>query len=159
MWTLATNDPAWLPALRPESWLCPPGNAPHAIGLNLLPDRHLEISWLDAGCQQGLKCERVIDDSAFGVRARIKQSFRIDPKSKPVYAQVYESEEIASLNYWLELLAGIATLGLVLDSPAVVIGAMLISPLVGPILAAGLALAAGDFYLGVKSVVNVRVGR
>ncbi len=102
--------------------------------------------------------QRVIDDSAFGVRARIEQSLRIDPKSKPrVYAQVYESAEIASLNYWLELVfsAGIATLGLVLDSPAVVIGAMLISPLVGPILAAGLALAAGDFYLGVKSVVNV----
>jgi uncharacterized hydrophobic protein (TIGR00271 family) len=32
---------------------------------------------------------------------------------------------------------------------------MLISPLMGPILAAGLALAAGDFYLGVKSAVNV----
>ena len=102
--------------------------------------------------------QRMIDHSAFDVRARIEQSLRIDPKSKPrVYAQVYESAEIASLNYWLELVfsAGIATLGLVLDSPAVVIGAMLISPLMGPILAAGLALAAGDFYLGVKSVVNV----
>jgi uncharacterized membrane protein len=73
-------------------------------------------------------------------RARIEQSLRIDPKSKPrVYAQVYEASEIVSLNYWLELVfsAGIATLGLVLDSPAVVIGAMLISPLMGPILAAG----------------------
>lgn len=91
-------------------------------------------------------------------RARIEQSLRIDPKSKPrVYAQVYEASEIVSLNYWLELVfsAGIATLGLVLDSPAVVIGAMLISPLMGPILAAGLALAAGDLYLGLKSAVNV----
>jgi uncharacterized hydrophobic protein (TIGR00271 family) len=96
--------------------------------------------------------------SAFHLRVRIEQSLRIDPKSKPrVYSQVYESAEIASLNYWLELVfsAGIATLGLVLDSPAVVIGAMLISPLMGPILAAGLALAAGDFYLGVRSMVNV----
>ena len=91
-------------------------------------------------------------------RARIEQSLRIDPKSKPrVYAQVYEASEIVSLNYWLELVfsAGIATLGLVLDSPAVVIGAMLISPLMGPILAAGLALAAGDLYLGLKSAVNL----
>jgi uncharacterized hydrophobic protein (TIGR00271 family) len=98
------------------------------------------------------------DHSAFDLRVRIEQSLRIDLQSKPrVYAQVYESAEIASLNYWLELVfsAGIATLGLVLDSPAVVIGAMLISPLMGPILAAGLALAASDFYLGVKSVVNV----
>jgi uncharacterized hydrophobic protein (TIGR00271 family) len=95
---------------------------------------------------------------AFDLRIRIEHSLRIDPKAKPrVYAQVYEAAEIASLNYWLELVfaAGIATLGLVLDSPAVVIGAMLISPLMGPILAAGLALAAGDFYLGVKSVVNL----
>ncbi len=91
----------------------------------------------------------------FDLHIRIEQSLRIDPKSKPrVYAQVYEAAEIASLNYWLELAfsAGIATLGLVLDSPAVVIGAMLISPLMGPTLAAALALAAGDFYLGVKSV-------
>lgn len=98
------------------------------------------------------------DHSAFDLRVHIERSLRIDPRSKPrVYAQVYESAEIASLNYWLELVfsAGIATLGLVLDSPAVVIGAMLISPLMGPILAAGLALAAGDFYLGVRSMVNV----
>ena len=40
--------------------------------------------------------------------------------------------------------AGIAVLGLVLSSPAVVIGAMLISPLMGPILGAGFALATGD---------------
>ena len=40
--------------------------------------------------------------------------------------------------------AGIAILGLILSSPAVVIGAMLISPLMGPILGAGFALAIGD---------------
>lgn len=40
--------------------------------------------------------------------------------------------------------AGIAILGLLLSSPAVVIGAMLLSPLMGPILGAGFALAVGD---------------
>ncbi|NJM51007.1 MAG: DUF389 domain-containing protein [Sphingomonadales bacterium] len=40
--------------------------------------------------------------------------------------------------------AGIAILGLILSSPAVVIGAMLLSPLMGPILGAGFALATGD---------------
>jgi uncharacterized hydrophobic protein (TIGR00271 family) len=91
-------------------------------------------------------------------RARVEQWLRIVPQSKPrVYAQIFEAAEVTSLNYWLELVfsAGIATLGLVLNSPAVVIGAMLISPLMGPILAAGLALAAGDLYLGVKSAVNL----
>ena len=40
--------------------------------------------------------------------------------------------------------AGIAVLGLLLSSPAVVIGAMLLSPLMGPIIGAGFALAVGD---------------
>jgi uncharacterized hydrophobic protein (TIGR00271 family) len=40
--------------------------------------------------------------------------------------------------------AGIAVLGLLLSSPAVVIGAMLISPLMGPILGLGFALATFD---------------
>ena len=40
--------------------------------------------------------------------------------------------------------AGIAILGLLLSSPAVVIGAMLLSPLMGPIMGAGFALAVGD---------------
>ena len=39
--------------------------------------------------------------------------------------------------------AGIAILGLLLSSPAVVIGAMLLSPLMSPILGAGFALATG----------------
>jgi uncharacterized hydrophobic protein (TIGR00271 family) len=88
------------------------------------------------------------------VRERIEKALRIKSNQKPrIYTQIYQSAEIASLNYWLEILfaAGIATLGLVLNSPAVVIGAMLISPLMGPILAAGLSLAAGDLYLGVRS--------
>lgn len=37
--------------------------------------------------------------------------------------------------------AGIAILGLLLSSPAVVIGAMLISPLMGPIIGLGFGLA------------------
>ena len=40
--------------------------------------------------------------------------------------------------------AGIAVLGLILSSPAVVIGAMLLSPLMGPIIGAGFALAIWD---------------
>ncbi|KWV92244.1 hypothetical protein AUC45_07340 [Erythrobacter sp. YT30] len=41
--------------------------------------------------------------------------------------------------------AGIAVLGLLLSSPAVVIGAMLLSPLMDPIMGLGFALAIGDF--------------
>lgn len=42
--------------------------------------------------------------------------------------------------------AGIAVLGLLLSSPAVVIGAMLLSPLMDPIMGLGFALAIGDYH-------------
>ncbi len=47
--------------------------------------------------------------------------------------------------FMLAMSAGIAVLGLLLSSPAVVIGAMLIAPLMGPIIGAGFALAIGDY--------------
>jgi len=49
----------------------------------------------------------------------------------------------------------IALLGLLLNSPAVIIGAMLISPLMGPILSCGLALTVADGRMGRKAAVNI----
>ena len=89
---------------------------------------------------------------------RIQAWLRIRGSDKPkVYSQVLASTEINSLSYWLEILfsAGIAAFGLVESSPAVIIGAMLISPLMGPIMATGLALAVGDLYMGIKAVLNL----
>ena len=94
----------------------------------------------------------------FLLRPRFEKILRVDPESKPaVYLQVFDGADLQNVNYWLELFlsAGIATLGLVLSSPAVVIGAMLVSPLMGPIIAAGLALAAADLYLGIKSSLQL----
>jgi uncharacterized hydrophobic protein (TIGR00271 family) len=91
-------------------------------------------------------------------RRNIARLLRVSDESKPqLYARVFTSAEVSDLNYWLEILfsIGIATLGLIINSPAVVIGAMLISPLLGPITANGLALALGDFYLGIKSAVTL----
>jgi uncharacterized hydrophobic protein (TIGR00271 family) len=91
---------------------------------------------------------------------RLETWLRIPPTAKPnVYRQIFETAEIRSLSYWLEIFfaAGIATFGLVENSPGVIIGAMLISPLMGPIMATGLALAVGDLYLGVKAVLNLIV--
>ncbi|MFN9608311.1 MAG: DUF389 domain-containing protein, partial [Pseudanabaena sp.] len=48
-------------------------------------------------------------------------------------------------------------MGLVLSSPAVIIGAMLISPLMGPILSLGLALATGDFVLLARAIANLTI--
>ncbi|MXP44921.1 DUF389 domain-containing protein [Allopontixanthobacter sediminis] len=47
--------------------------------------------------------------------------------------------------FMIAMSAGIAVLGLLLSSPAVVIGAMLLSPLMGPIIGLGFAMAIGEF--------------
>ena len=85
----------------------------------------------------------------------LQKWLRIDPRNRPrVYEQVYDTADFTNLQYWLGIVfsAGIATFGLVQNSPAVIIGAMLISPLMGPIMATGLGLAVGDFYLALKAI-------
>lgn len=54
--------------------------------------------------------------------------------------------------------AGIAVLGLLLSSPAVVIGAMLISPLMSPILGLGFSLALFDFTEMRRAVIALAIG-
>ena len=59
--------------------------------------------------------------------------------------------------YWIQLTLamGIATLGLVLGSTAVVIGAMLVSPLMGPILELGMGFAVGSAFLVLRASLRV----
>lgn len=54
--------------------------------------------------------------------------------------------------------AGIAVLGLLLSSPAVVIGAMLLSPLMSPIIGLGFSLALFDYKEMRKSLVTMAAG-
>jgi uncharacterized hydrophobic protein (TIGR00271 family) len=82
----------------------------------------------------------------------------VSPERKEeLYLELARSTTLTDPAYWLQTVfaAGIATLGLVLNSPAVIIGAMLISPLMGPILAGGLALASGDLILGLRAGLNL----
>ncbi len=74
-----------------------------------------------------------------------------------IYLDLSKSATLRDTSYWLQILfsSGIAILGMVLNSTAVVIGAMLISPLMGPILAGGLAFASGDVILGGRAIVNI----
>jgi uncharacterized hydrophobic protein (TIGR00271 family) len=78
-------------------------------------------------------------------------------RRESIYLELSRSASLLDGSYWLQVFfsAGIATLGLALNSPAVIIGAMLISPLMGPILANGLALAAGDLILGIRAMVKL----
>lgn len=78
-------------------------------------------------------------------------------RKEEVYLGICDSVSLRDVSYWIEVLfaAGIATLGLVLNSPAVIIGAMLISPLMGSILGNGLALAAGDVVLAMRAILKL----
>ena len=78
-------------------------------------------------------------------------------RKEQVYLDIADSVSLTDTSYWIQVLfaAGIATLGLVLNSPAVIIGAMLISPLMGSILANGLALATGDIILALRAILNL----
>ncbi|GAA0271368.1 hypothetical protein GCM10009127_09450 [Alteraurantiacibacter aestuarii] len=58
----------------------------------------------------------------------------------------------------ISMSAGIAILGLLLSSPAVVIGAMLLSPLMDPIMGVGFALAVGDFQWLRQSARSLAIG-
>ncbi len=92
------------------------------------------------------------------IRAWLAHSLGIQPETKiEIYSDVSQAATLLDAVYWLQIFfaAGIATLGLVLNSPAVIIGAMLISPLMGPILSGGLALSAGDLVLGIRVAVNL----
>ncbi|MGA1621779.1 MAG: DUF389 domain-containing protein [Synechocystis sp.] len=89
---------------------------------------------------------------AFGANLDLTDAHKVK-----IYEQLCESVSLKDISYWLEVIlaAGIATLGLVLNSPAVIIGAMLISPLMGTILANGLGLAAGDIILWLRAAFNL----
>lgn len=75
-----------------------------------------------------------------------------------VLADVYKNISFRGANLWILACAIIiASIGLNVNSTAVVIGAMLISPLMGPIVGVGFGLATYDFTLLKKSWKNLFV--
>ncbi|MEH6792423.1 DUF389 domain-containing protein [Parasphingorhabdus sp.] len=74
-----------------------------------------------------------------------RMAVRADVDQQAVIDKVHEDSGFTPhFAFMTSMSAGIAILGLLLSSPAVVIGAMLLSPLMGPIMGAGFALAIGD---------------
>lgn len=68
-----------------------------------------------------------------------------------------ERHHTEAASYWTQLVlaAGIATFGLVLDSGAVIIGAMLVAPLMGPIVELAMGLAVGSALLAIRSAIRI----
>ena len=88
-----------------------------------------------------------------GIQNRIARAFGIAPADRTASVAKLLTPSRDRAGYWLQLLLSmtIATLGLVLDSTAVVIGAMLVSPLMGPIVGLGMGLAIGSPFLVLRS--------
>ena len=82
-----------------------------------------------------------------------------DRESEQVTVEaIREGIEFKGSTIWILIFAiFIASLGLNTNSTAVIIGAMLISPLMGPIMGIGLGLGINDFELIKKSFRNLGV--
>jgi uncharacterized hydrophobic protein (TIGR00271 family) len=94
------------------------------------------------------------DAALYRLQNRLSRALGVDPLRRgDVVAAMMSERGMGTLPYWLLLLAasGIATFGLALDSTGVVIGAMLVSPLMAPIVAFGAALSVGSSWLLVRA--------
>ena len=88
----------------------------------------------------------------------VKRCFNVMPgkaSEDNVIEQITEGVDFHGANLWILILAiFIASLGLNVNSTAVIIGAMLISPLMGPIIGMGLAIGTADLNLFRKAIIN-----
>ena len=92
------------------------------------------------------------------VYARRLFSLRDDTDEELTIAEIKASVDFRGGTLWALVLAiVVASVGLNVNSTAVIIGAMLISPLMGPIMGAGLGLGLNDFELLRRSIRNVGI--
>jgi len=92
------------------------------------------------------------------IAAGLRERFDLTEDSAPqqeVVECISRGVVFRGTNLWILIFATlVASLGLNINSTAVIIGAMLISPLMGPIMGVGLALGITDFDLLKKSLRN-----
>ena len=117
---------------------------------------------LDAPDRDGPVLENAPDgDETSPVEELARRQFGLRTWERPtLYRETAEAATDTDVPFFavLFLSGAIATLGLVLNSTAVVIGAMLVAPLLGPLLGLSMALAVGDGRLFVQTAVAVVVG-
>jgi uncharacterized hydrophobic protein (TIGR00271 family) len=92
---------------------------------------------------------------------RIGYSFpRLDREDRKALVDRVEAGARGGVDFqvMMALSSGLASLGLLEDSTAVVIGAMLVAPLMGPLIGAGLALAQGNLALFRSSTAVAMLG-
>ena len=94
-------------------------------------------------------------------RQRLKDRFSLhDDKAadEEIETRIRDGVELKGATPWILMFAiFVASVGLNVTSTAVIIGAMLISPLMGPIMGAGLGVAVYDFDLVKRSLNNLAI--
>ena len=91
------------------------------------------------------------------VRTWLASSFGVHAEARTaVVERMLEGHARNAASYWLQLFIALAlaTLGLALNGSAVVIGAMLVSPLMGPIIELAMGLAVGSPLLSIRSFLR-----
>jgi len=111
----------------------------------------LHRRWRSRAVLRGLERARDLQDRLLqllgsGVESRVS-----------LVSTMLERNAHEATSYWLQLVVamGIATLGLVVGSVAVIIGAMLVAPLMGPIIALAMGLATGSPFLVLRSAGRI----
>lgn len=94
-------------------------------------------------------------------KAFLKHRFNLHRDSateQEILIQINNGTEFVGTNLWTLIFAiFIASIGLNVNSTAVIIGAMLISPLMGPIMGIGMGLGVNDFELVKKGARNLAI--
>jgi uncharacterized hydrophobic protein (TIGR00271 family) len=107
--------------------------------------------------------QRKIDPSLLWryLRIFLKDRFNLEEDKateKVTIEDIKKGVEFRGTNLWILMFAiMVASVGLNINSPAVIIGAMLISPLMGPIMGIGLGVGINDFELIIKALRNLAI--
>ena len=108
--------------------------------------------------------KKAIQEDAQGLAQNLKVflkellDFRHDTDREQTIAAIQADIPFKGATAWILVCSiFVASIGLNADSTAVVIGAMLISPLMGPILGIGLSIAVNDIFTLRKSLINFGV--
>lgn len=95
------------------------------------------------------------------IRQLLSYQFNLDfdkSQEEHIVDDIRRSVEFRGMNLWVLIFAiFIASIGLNMNSTAVVIGAMLISPLMGPIIGLGVGIGINDFDLIKKAFRNLAI--
>lgn len=106
--------------------------------------------------------KKAVQDDAKGLWISVKTfliellDFRNDTDQEATIKAIKSDISFKGATTWILICSiFVASIGLNANSTAVVIGAMLISPLMGPILGVGLSIAINDIYTLRKSLINL----